>query len=68
MKLSILINQLIHSIIPSMYPAAIDRIFADKKYFFVLRIERTANNRIIEGFYVFISFIPQKSLINYLLR
>jgi hypothetical protein len=48
MKLSILINQLIHSIIPSMYPASIDRIFADKEYFFVFWIEGAANYCIVE--------------------
>lgn len=68
MKLSILIDQLIHSIIPSMYPAPIDRIFTYKEYFFVLRIEGAANDCIIERFYIFIRLIFQKSLINYLFR
>lgn len=50
-----------------MNPAAINRIFTDKEYLFILGVEGTANNSVIEGFYVFIRFISQKSLIDYLL-
>lgn len=60
------VNHFTNCLIPTMNPAPIDRILANKKEFFLLGVKAAADYSIVKRFNVLVTLVSQETLIYHL--